>query len=469
MERTPPISGRIFRPTISLGLLGVLGVALYTCHPPAPERDPIQEIKDAGQLIILTRNAPTTYYQGRDELEGVEYELAVSFANHLGVEPVFKIMDNTGEILEAIARNEGHIAAAGLTRTREREKRFSFGPDYQWVQQQVICRRWGPRPKSIEDLYGLSITVIANSSYDEQLDKLCLEYPDLSWTTTDEMETEQLLEEVWNQAIDCTVADTNIVDINRRYLPELVVSFALTEKQPLAWVLAPDFVALKPVLDHWYLEMEEAWEIDHLMDRYYGYAQIYDYVDIKRFHKRIEERLPEFLPVFKKAAERYGLSWTLLAAQAYQESHWDIHARSPTGVRGIMMLTQRTAKQLGVYDRLNPNESIMGGAKYLARIYRRLPEKILEPDRTWIALACYNVGYGHVMDARGLAIEEKLDPNLWRNVRRMLPRLSQKKYYRKLRYGYARGREPVRYVQRIRNFNDILDQRLNSGETAAGD
>jgi membrane-bound lytic murein transglycosylase F len=170
--------------------------------------------------------------------------------------------------------------------------------------------------------------------------------------------------------------------------------------------------------------------------------------------------LPKYKQTFQAAGKKYDIDWTLLAAQAYQESHWNRYARSPTGVRGIMMLTLNTAREVGVKSRLNPQQSIYGGAKYLANLRARLPEEIAEPDRSWIALAAYNVGMGHIYDARKLAREQDKDPNLWHEFRDVLPLLTQKKYYKDLRYGYARGYEPVRYVRRIRNYHDMLLQAL---------
>ena len=438
----------------------LLLVCLCVCTPKPEPPDPMQLLMEGGKLKILTRNAPTTYYQGREELEGIEYELAKSFAGSMGLEPEFIIKDTTSEILEAIAANEGHIAAAGLSRTPEREAWLHFGPSYQRVRQQVVCRRGQVRPRDIFDLIDRSLLVVAGSSYEERLNRLCLDVPELSWTVTDELEIEQILEMVWNQEVDCTVADSNIVAINRRYLPELLVAFPLGDWEQLSWAIAPDYVELLPSIDAWLADVDATWELDRLIERYYGYVEVFDYVDVKRFIRRIEQRLPQFEDDFRQASRRFGVPWTLLAAQAYQESHWDTNARSPTGVRGIMMLTQKTSSQLGVVDRLNPKESIMGGAKYLTKLYKRLPKSILEPDRMWIALAAYNVGYGHVMDARTLAVEEGLNPDLWQSLREMLPRLSKREYYKRVRYGYARGREPVRYVQRIRDFRDLLEQHL---------
>lgn len=181
--------------------------------------------------------------------------------------------------------------------------------------------------------------------------------------------------------------------------------------------------------------------------------------DRKVFFKHLRTRFPRYQVHFENAAKKYELSWKLLASQAYQESHWNRRARSPTGVRGIMMLTRRTAASLGIRNRLDPVKSIYGGARYLAIMQRRIPPSVPIPDRTFFALASYNVGLGHMKDARILALRKKKNPDRWLDMMQVLPLLSQKKYYRTLPHGYARGREPVKYVQRIRAYQVLLDQK----------
>ena len=183
--------------------------------------------------------------------------------------------------------------------------------------------------------------------------------------------------------------------------------------------------------------------------------------ETQRFYYHIQTRLPMYKKQFQEAAEKHGVPWTLLAAQAYQESRWDKHAKSPTGVRGLMMLTRDTASSLGIKNRLDPEKSIKGGARYLAYLFDQIPEEIAHPDRTWIALAAYNVGLGHVKDAQQLATRFNKNPESWSELKTVLPLLAKKKYYKQLRYGYARGWEPVHYVKRIRTFRTLLEQYYN--------
>ncbi len=422
------------------------------------------DIKQSGKLTVLTRNAPTTWYVGRDGKPiGPEYDMVESFAAKMGVTAEYLVKDTVREILDSLEQGEGDIAAAGLTITQDRNNKFLFGPAYLQVTQQVVCRKNGAQPESIQELVGLKIATIAASSYSELLSQLkTKDYPDLKWLETSTKDTEQLLTEVSEGAIDCTIADSNIVDINRRYLPNLTAAFNLTKDQPLAWAIPKGANELKKKIENWFDDYKKSGGLDATIEKYYGFFDVFDYVDVNTLHRRIDKRLPKYNAMFKEAAKKYQIPYSLLAAQGYQESHWNAKAKSPTGVRGIMMLTQSTAKAMGVKNRLNPKQSINGGAKYLAKLKAKLSEEIKEPDRTWLALAAYNIGMGHLHDAQTLARKMKLSPYSWRDIKKIFPLLSQKQHYKKLKYGYARGSEPVRYIQRIREYQHVLDESLTT-------
>ena len=443
----------------------VIAAALLTlvgCDRQRPLPTSLDAIRDGGTLVVLTRNAPTTYFIDRDEQAiGFEHDLVQDFARRLGVEVSFRLAHSIHDIQDELAHGKAHLAAAGLTRLDSRGEQFDFGPGYYEVQQQVVCHRSGAQPRNPGDLVGLSLLIIGGSSYEERLKHLRdTEYPDLTWETDSSLSTELILQRVWKGEVDCTVADSNIVAINRRYFPELSVRFPLNEPEELVWLLPKGADELRQALEAWYENANDEALITMVAARYYAHAEIFDYVDIARFVRRIDERLPEYRALFEEAGNTHGFDWRLLAAQAYQESHWNPLARSPTGVRGMMMLTLRTAGELGVENRLDAAQSIDGGARYLANLRDRLPERIEEPDRTWFAPAAYNVGMGHLNDARILTEHAGGNPDRWLDVRDVLPKLSQPEYYRHLRFGYARGSEPVQYLQRIRNYEDILTQQL---------
>jgi len=427
---------------------------------PGCSSNSIGDLIKQGELVVLTRNAPTTWYQGRDGEAGFEHDLILSFANSFGLSVRFVVEDNFVDLLDSIQQGKAHIAAAGITKTVQRQRQgYIFGPVYHEVQQQVVCRRSKKAsPKNVDDLLGKKISVIAGSTYVDSLVRLKSGQEKLQWEVDDDVSTEQLLERVWKKEIDCTIADSNIVNINRRFYPELVTTFSLTENEPLSWVISPEWQDLVPDIETWFKNIKATGEYDSIIEHYYGHVEEYDYVDNRSFTRRIKSRLPKYKSTFVKAAAKYGLPWTLLAAQSYQESHWNPRAKSPTGVRGMMMLTLNTAKSMGVKYRLNATQSINGGAKYLQKMIGRIPDSVQEDDKVWYALAAYNIGYGHITDAMKLATNKKLNAHQWVNLKSVLPLLSNKKYYKKLRYGYARGSEPVRYVQRIRDYQQVLEK-----------
>ncbi len=444
------------------GLILLITVSWLTA---CTDRQRLDRVLKDNELVVVTRNAPTTYYEGRDGITGFEYELTQAFAEHLGVKTRYILKDTASEILALLESGEADIAAAGLTRTEGRDEQFRFGTTYQIVTQQVVCRRNGKKPEKIEDLEGIELVVPADTSYEERLNYLKRYYPFLTWRTDQQLATENLLEEVWRQRIDCTIGDSNIVAINRRYYPELSVRFDISEPEILAWVLPNNAAGLQAEVNDWFDEIEDDGRLQKLIDKYYGFIEVFDYVDIRVFKRRINSRLPKYQRYFQQAAKHYMLDWQLLAAMSYQESHWNPHAKSPTGVRGIMMLTLPTAKEVKVKSRLNPEQSIWGGARYLRNMARRLPDAIPEPDRSYMALAAYNVGFGHLMDGRELARRLNKNPDSWNELAEVLPLLARKQYYKTLPHGYARGYEPVTYVQRIRDYQDILEKELQTKMT----
>lgn len=180
--------------------------------------------------------------------------------------------------------------------------------------------------------------------------------------------------------------------------------------------------------------------------------------EIQTFLKHINTRLPHYRKTFQQAEKDTGISWVLLASMGYQESKWNRHAISPTGVRGLMMLTRSTAADMGIENRLDPKKSIAGGARYLAHLHKRVHEDTYVSDRMFLALAAYNVGMGHVKDAQLLARRLGKNPHQWNELKGVLPLLAKKQYYQDLPHRYARGWEPVQYVKRIQEYQKILHQ-----------
>lgn len=428
---------------------------IASTHKPAEQLAPPQE---TGVLEVATRNGATTYYLDRHQNPiGPEFSLVSRFAESKGWTVNWTMHDSTAEVLQALEAGNTHLAAAGLTHLPSRTERFTRGPAHTEITEQLVCHRdMRPMPRKPESMPEVSIAVTADSSYVETLNKLASEHEGITFTEDDGRTTEVLLSEVAEQDIDCTVADSNIVQVMRRHFPHLEVAMNLTQGNNLGWYLPAGSDDLAGTTREWMNSTDGDEAIGYIESRYYAYIGEFDFVDLRALNRRIDERLPNFIDRFAEAETKTGMPADLLAALSYQESHWDPAAVSPTGVRGIMMLTRNTAESLGVMDRLDPVAAIDGGARYLADRHRRLPETIPEPDRTFLALASYNIGRGHLLDARQLARELGKNPDSWDDMKEVLPLKADKRYYPSTRYGYARGYEPVHYVQRIRNYRDVI-------------
>lgn len=432
----------------------LIGLALTACSKPHTH---LERVKAAGVLHVLTRKSITTYYEGPMGPTGLEYDLSKRFADYLGVKLKLTTPANFGDILKDIRQGKGDLAAAGITVTPEREKTIHFGLPYEYITQQLIYRVGTPRPRTIDDLTNGQLEVVANSSHAERLRQLRRTHPRLTWTANPNLGPEELLSLVRERVIDYTIVDSNDAALNRRFYPELRVAFNLTPPQPLAWAFPRDGDnSLYQAAVAFFRQLKASGELNVLLDRYYGHVEDYDYAGTTTYMRQIHLRLPDYQAAFKKAATTFNLDWRLLAAMAYQESHWNPAAVSPTGVRGLMMLTLATARHLGIKKRTDPLQSIRGGARYLHTLMAQIPPAIKEPDRTWFALAAYNVGLGHLEDARILTQRRGGNPDKWADVKQNLPLLRQRKWYRTSRHGYARGDEAVRYVENIRSYYDIL-------------
>jgi len=441
---------------IILAIVTVSIILIFNYLPKLNNLSLLEQIKKDGQLVVATRNSPTTYYEGVDGATGLEYELAKMFADELGVELTLIIPDSMRELLEKISKNAIHIAAAGLTITVDREKKIRFAPAYQEITEQLIYNIANKRPSNLSGLGG-TLEVIANSSHEERLKYLQQEIKDLSWKSNHELESEELLQMVAANIIEYTISDSNELALTQRFLINLRVAFDVSEPQSLAWAMPKtDDHSLFHEVQKFFHKIKENGELARLLERNYGHVEDFDYVDTKVFMRHIENRLPRYQTFFEKAAEKKNVDWRLIAAMGYQESHWNRDAVSPTGVRGIMMLTLKTAKDLQVKNRIDPESSIYGGTKYFKQLHRRLDENITEPDRTWMAMAAYNVGLGHLRDARKITRKLEKNPNLWVDVKQALPLLAKSKWHKQTHFGYARGWEPVLYVENIRRYYDIL-------------
>jgi len=437
--------------------LAIIAGVLLLCACSYLEDNRLAAVKRTGELSVITYVGATTYYETPEGPAGFEYDLAKAFAEYLGVQLRVVIVPRFGDVLPRLTRGEADFAAAGITVTDARKAQVRFTAPYQQIRQQVVYRLGNPRPTKIEDLSGREIEVHAGTSYVDRLVELKQNYPALKWIESKDRQTEQLLQLVWEGLLDLTVADSNIVALNSQYFPELQVAFDLEKPEPLAWAfpLSAD-TSLYDAAMKFFKDKQRSGMLAQIVDRYYGPASRSNFVNLTVYRLRVQNRLPHYQLMLQHTAKKHALDWRLLAAIAYQESYWEPTITSPTGVRGFMMLTKDTAGELGIADRLDPQESMDGGARYLRQILERLPPRIADPDRLWFALAAYNVGFNHLEDARIITQKQGGDPDRWNDVKERLPLLSEPKWYSQAKFGYCRGIEPVRFVNRVRTYYDVL-------------
>jgi membrane-bound lytic murein transglycosylase F len=434
--------------------IAVLAALLGTCSAPLSTLDQVLEL---GELRVVTRDSPTSYFIGPEGPAGPEYDLVKGFAEDLGVELVIEIVDSVSEIVPYLAEGKAHMAAAGLSMTASRREYLNFGHAYNSVDMHLIYKLGTGKPRSVDQVIGRSVEVVAGSSHSDMMASLAEAYPGLEWSENTSDEVADLLKKVALGEVEFTISDSTEFNIQRHFYPDLRVALDLKIADPIAWAFRKaDDESLLALADEYIIRSGRSGFLAQVNDRYFGHTEKFDYVGTRAFIRHFESRLPRYRGMFEEAGHTWGVDWRMLAALGYQESHWRSHAVSPTGVRGIMMLTEATADYLDIDDRMDPASSIAGGARFYARQTERIPDSVTDPDRTWMALAAYNVGFNHIKDARQIVEWQGGDPDKWLDVSAALPLLAKRKWYSRVPYGYARGWEPVLYVNNIRAYYNII-------------
>lgn len=440
--------------------IGIATLALLVFAPKEDDFNQLESVMERGTLRVASRLGPLSYFERDGQPNGLDYNLLSLFAANLGVSLEFVLYDNLEAQLASVYTKNIDLAAATLTETEDRRLRYEFSEPYMEVAAVLIQHSSEPPKDSLDELQDedYNLRVIAGSSHAELLHSLKKDHPHLEWNERPEVIMFQLMEQVQNREIDYAVVDSAIFELERSMFPRVEAVLELSDPAPIgmAFPKSPDRSLLE-MLNEFIRDYEARGELEMLRQAYFVDDSHIDVGGALVFKERLVERLPEFEELFRTVAAEMNYDWLLLAAQAYQESHWEPLARSPTGVRGLMMLTLPTARQLGVTSRLDPVQSLRGGVRYMISLHSRMPERIPEPDRTKFALAAYNVGFGHLNDARILAQRAGANPDSWDVVAEYLPLLRQRRYYSTLEYGFARGNEPVAYVENIYRFKGILE------------
>jgi membrane-bound lytic murein transglycosylase F len=428
----------------------------------------IDQIKTLGELRVATRSGPLSYTVGSDgRLQGPEYDLARRFANELGVTLKMMPMHSYVDIYAALNSGRAHIAAAGLKVPTRPVADIEFGPMYQRVREHLIYRRGAPRPGSLAEIGNGDLEIAAGSSHAKALSSARDSLPELVWVENATTNSQALLEGVADGTIDYTIADSTEFAFAHDAHPDLRIAFDFPGSQSLAWAASNRYPEFLRDLREYFASLDSTGELAAIVKHYYGRSEDAEFAEAPAFMRHLQSRLPLYKRWFEEAAQQSSQDWRLLAAIGYQESKWNPSAASASGALGLMQLTVQSATAVKVANPTDPRQSIFGGARYFRQVYEKIPSHVPEPDRTWFALAAYNIGYGHLEDARVLAQKAGRDPDSWEDVRAFLPLLADERWYTQTENGYARGWEPVRYVDNIRGYVDLLEW-VGTGASRSG-
>ncbi|NYS59910.1 membrane-bound lytic murein transglycosylase MltF [Vreelandella salicampi] len=437
-------------------LIAVVLLVMVPTISLTPPGEHLNQIHDRDFMTVHTRTSPTTYYEGRRGPTGFEYELMRRFADYLGVSLNLDASHHVDSVLPAV-RERGDLGAAGLPLAPDTPGIHFTRPIIN-MQPLLVYRRGIYGIDEPADLIGLEIGTLSASGTSANLRELQADYPALSWKESNELEVAELMAQIEDESLDAAVIYDHQFRLNRLFFPNVERGFFIGEPISMAWAVPSGRgLGFLQAANRFLEDLQGSGMLDRLKSRYFGHDDYLEYVGTRTFLSHLDSRLPRYEGLFKQAARKTGFDWKLLAALGYQESHWDPDAVSPTGVRGLMMLTRPTAKEVGIENRRDPAQSIDGGARYLRSIHDRLPESITGDDRLYMAMASYNVGLGHLYDARKIAEMRGDNPDSWADVREALPLLQQREWHSKTRHGYARGGEPVIYVRNIRRYYEMIE------------
>lgn len=413
-------------------------------------------VLEKGELVVGTVNNPVYYFIGNDQAQGLEYELSAAFADYLGVRLKVVSLDNSSQLFEALKRGQIDMAAAGLRYQNEKNDDFQTGPGYTSASWQLVYRMGEARPKNFAEV-ATSILIPFNQELITLLQQNKAQFSNLNWQVNENLTQEEILLMVAEGKQDYAIAASIDIASAQQIKPQLKVAFDVSEESSVHWYFSKNtYNELQAAsLEFMHTALENGL-VARLEEKYFNHMRNFDYVDARTYLNAIENVLPKYIDYFKRYSGE--LEWHTLAAIAYQESHWNETATSPTGVRGIMMLTKDTAERMNVKDRTNAEQSIRGGAEYLHMLMRQIPNTVRQEDKIWYALAAYNMGLGHLLDVRRLTKELGGDPDNWLDVKNNLPLLAEKRYYSKLKYGYARGYEAYAYVENIRRYMSSISK-----------
>lgn len=430
----------------------------------AVDRQDLAGIKSAGTLRMLTITGPHTFFLWRGELLGFEYELLEQFAEEQGLRLEVVVAPDRASLFPYLQEGRADVLAAAVTITDARvAEGYHFTDPYMFVDEVVVTASTNPVPQSLADLADRVVYLNPATSHWQTLTRLGVPMVAVNDGA------EAVLNRVRQGEYDVTVADSHILAIEQAYDEGLSKGLVVTEKTPIAWVIHPQHVELKAALDDFTKRYYRGLTYNLLWQKYFG--------NERRVRRREKQRivgtqLSPYDDLVREHISEYDLDWRIVVAQMYQESMFDPKRTSFAGARGLLQVMPRTATQVGVDpDSLwEPDVNVQAGLRYLDWTHDRFEDSLPLSERLWFSLAAYNAGPGHVRDARRLARQRGLNPDVWfNNVEQAMLLLSQPEFNQQARHGFVRGSEPVNYVREIRERYRVYVDHFNTLEAGTPD
>tara|TARA_B110001454_G_scaffold219179_1_gene250847 strand:- start:139951 stop:141294 length:1344 start_codon:yes stop_codon:yes gene_type:complete len=414
------------------------------------------KLQELPALKVLILRHPLSYSSKTKQIsQGIDHDLISDFAKSYGKKVEFKAYRNEDDLIAAYKRGEGHIAAGRFPRAFAESHSEVIGPDYESASLSVFCRK-RVEAQSETDLNGLDIISFDRNKNVVSHQELVKSVPNARIQVWLNGSTARAFSEIAESHADCLITNSNEGVFHLKDFSSLEFKFKLKDNFSLNWMIAEDQDFLNPLMRSWFQKASREGRVQKIYEQYRIYSEELTQSDIEIFKLRTKSRLPEYITYFKRAGIKYGLPWQLIAAVCYQESHWDPTARSFTGVKGLMQITQSTAEYLGIEDIHDPEENILGGARYLKKLIQFFPKEISYNDRVILALAAYNIGIGHLQDAFVLSESFGKNPYHWNQLKTILPKLAENEYYKNTKWGHARGNETVEYVEKTKAYFHYL-------------
>ena len=423
-----------------------------------------KDIKKRKVLRMITRNNAANYFLYRGELLGFEYELAKEFAkkNKLRLEVI--VPPENEDLFDWLSTGKGDFIAASLSPTKDREEKpVKFSRHYLKTSHQLVQRNNESAITTMEQLNGRTIAVRKSSAYHETVKnlqnigiKVEIEF------VPEELETEAIINRTTIGQYDLTIADSHLLQLELLWRDDIQSALSLSEEKNLGWVVRNNNPNLLKKINAFHKKYYRGLFYNLTFQKYFVNPSHSQAININQ--PTDSQTLSPYDDLVQKYANQYGFDWKLITAQMYQESRFNPEAKSWVGALGLLQVMPKTAKEFGFKNHntlKDPDTGLHAGVKYLQWVQKRFDHELPVKDRMWFTLAAYNAGVGHVRDARRLAKQKGWNSNRWfNNVERAMLLLRLKKYYRKARFGFVRGREPVNYVRKIKQHYEAYRKLL---------